>query len=71
MGNLYLLVKEVLAVDLDTTKALTIPEGETVEFIAPRPPDDRLINVAWRGKTLMIFHRDLLRSSEHSKPEAV
>lgn len=71
MGNLYFLVNEILAVDLENTKPVTIPKGETVEFIAARPPDDRLVNVAWRGRTLMIFHRDLLRSSAHSRSEAV
>jgi hypothetical protein len=66
MGDLYFLVKDVLAVDLDSTEALTIPKGETIEFVAARPPDERLVDVVWRGKTLMIFHRDLLRSAGQS-----
>ncbi len=65
MADEYFLVKEVLAVDTASTQALTIPQGETIEFIATRPPDNRFVSVGWHGKKLMMLQQDLLRYSSH------
>jgi hypothetical protein len=58
-GMMYQLRKTTLSVDVGSTKAVMIPEGEVITVGERTPLDHRMITVEWRGRTLMIFRQDL------------
>jgi hypothetical protein len=59
---MYRLSKTTLSVDLGSTKAVMIPEGEIIKVGDRTPPDQRMMTVVWKGRDLMIFRQDLRRA---------
>jgi len=59
---MYRLSKTTLSVDLGSTQAVMIPEGEVITVGNRTPPDQRMMTVVWRGRDLMIFRQDLRRA---------
>ena len=59
---MYRLNKTTLSVDLGSTQAVMIPEGEVITVGNRTPPDQRMMTVVWRGRDLMIFRQDLRRA---------
>jgi hypothetical protein len=59
---MYRLSKTTLSVDLGSTKAVMIPEGEVIQVGDRKPLDHRMMTVVWKGRDLMIFRQDLRRA---------
>lgn len=55
-GKRYRLTRPTLSIDLKTAWSILIPEGEIVEVLDTRPTDQRMVNVAWNGRRVMMFH---------------
>jgi hypothetical protein len=59
MEKLYRLNRPTLSVDTKTLETVTIPQGELVAVGDER--EDRMVNVTWNGRTLMMFRQDVMR----------
>jgi len=62
MEKLYQLNRPTLSVDIKTMETVTIPDGAIVAVGDER--DDRMVNVIWHGKILMMFRQDMMRGKE-------
>ena len=62
MEKLYRLNRPTLSVDTKTLETVTIPQGELVAVGDER--EDRMVNVTWNGRTLMMFRHSTAPSIE-------
>jgi hypothetical protein len=58
-GKLYRLNRPTWSVDVEAAITVRIPEGEIIEAVEEAREDNRIINVAWKGKTLLMFRQDM------------
>jgi hypothetical protein len=67
-GKRYRLSAATLAIDSSGEKriAVTIMEGEIIEVTrGPRPDDNRMVDIEWNGKSLVMFLADVYDRGEY------
>jgi hypothetical protein len=62
MEKLYRLNRPTLSVNTKTLETITLAEGEVIAVGDER--DDRMVNVTWHDKSLMMFRQDVMRCKE-------
>lgn len=72
-GQHFRLLVETLGIETigdDNRVAVMVPAGETITVLSgPRPDDTRMVDVQWRGKTLVMFYQDIRKRGESVKSE--
>jgi hypothetical protein len=63
-GKFYRLIRPTLSIDLNTRQTITIPAAEIIEVIGGRIPDQRMLDIRWKGQVLMMFVEDVKRCKE-------
>ncbi len=59
MVERYRLTKPTLGIVAETHLAVTVPEGAILEIATAPQVVDRTVEVRWKGKTMIMFIRDL------------
>jgi hypothetical protein len=67
LGKYFRLTKATLCIETlhASRRILSVPEDEVVKVLSgPRPDDQRMIEVLWRGRRLVLFAEDLQARGE-------
>jgi hypothetical protein len=72
-GKHFRMKLEILGIEIaDGNRiAIMIPSGQTLRVLSgPRPDDERMVDVLWGDRTLVVFAEDLDRRSEEIRSHA-